>query len=322
MGSAPSDHGALPSSFFWILARRGLAYLGLAVVLAAMAALAASRIAVAQQRPYDVDYVPRAAALRLWSVGHPTLAANLWWLKAVQYMGEPRAAERGWDRLYPVLDLITDLDPRHGYVYQVGGNVLASEGRVDESNALLEKGTRNVPDRYIIPFHRAVNAFLYEGRYAEAARWFEVASRRPNAPPHLAEYVSAMYVKGDAPEAAVRFLAHLYERAEDEESRTALRKQLDQAVLERDAALIEDAAHAYEARHGFPPIALGQLEQEGLLSGVPPDPFGGFYYLDPEGRVRSSVSGRRLERPPSAEERQRLLERQQIRAHATEGSMR
>jgi tetratricopeptide (TPR) repeat protein len=304
------------------LARRGFAYLGLAFVLAAMAVLAASRIAVAQQRPYDVDYVPRAEALRLWSAGHPTLAANLWWLKAVQYMGEPRAAERGWSRLYPVLDLITDLDPRHGYVYQVGGNVLASEGRVGESNALLEKGTRNVPDRYIIPFHRAVNAFLYEGRYAEAARWFEVASRRPNAPPHLTEYVSAMYVKGDAPEAAVRFLAHLYERAEDEESRAALRKQLDQAVLERDAALLERAAQAYEARHGFPPIALGQLEHERLVADVPPDPFGGTYYLGADGLVPKPVGARRLQRPPSAEERQRLLEHQQVRTHAAEGSMR
>ncbi|ACL64025.1 conserved hypothetical protein [Anaeromyxobacter dehalogenans 2CP-1] len=285
-------------------------------MLAAAAALAASRIAVAQQRPYDFDYVPRAAALRLSSAGHPTLAANVWWLKAVQYMGEPRAAARGWERLFPVLDLITDLDPRHGYVYQVGGNVLASEARVAESNALLEKGTRNVPDRYIIPFHRAVNAFLYDGDYAAAARWFEVASRRPNAPPHLTEYVSAMYVKGDAPEAAVRFLTHLYERAEDDESRTALRKQLDQAILERDAAILEEAAHAFEAQHGFPPIALAQLERAGILAGIPPDPFGGDYYLGADGLVRSTASARRLQRPPTSEEREALIRGQQQRADA------
>ncbi|WP_237757836.1 tetratricopeptide repeat protein [Anaeromyxobacter sp. PSR-1] len=294
----------------------------MAVALGLLMVVAASRIEVAQQRPYDILYVPRPAALRLGSVGHPTLAANLWWLKAVQYMGEPRAAERGWDRLFPALDLITDLDPQHGYVYQVGGNVLASEGRVGESNALLEKGVRNVPDRYIIPFHRAVNAFLYEGDYAAAARWFEVASRRPNAPAHLAEYVSAMYVKGDAPEAAVRFLTHLYERAEDDESRKALRKQLDQAVLERDAALLEDAAHVFEGRHGFPPVALAQLEHDGLVTGIPPDPFGGSYFLDPDGRVRSSVSARRLAPPPTKDEQRALLRRQQLMIHSAEGSVR
>ena len=86
--------------------------------------------------------------MRWFSLGHALTASHLYWLRAVQYIGEPRAEERGWATLFPVVDLVTDLDPGHGYAYQVAGVVLSSAGRIDESNAILEKGTRNVPSRW------------------------------------------------------------------------------------------------------------------------------------------------------------------------------
>jgi tetratricopeptide (TPR) repeat protein len=292
-----------------ISARRSLASGSIAVMLGALTLAAASRLAVAQQRPYDIDFVPSARALRWASAGHPTLVANLWWLRAVQYMGEPRADERGWARLHPVVDLVTGLDPRHGYAYQVTANVLGSVGRVDESNLLLEKGHRNVPERYIIPFHRAVNAFLYEGDYALAGRWFEKAAQVPGAPARVREYAVAMYVKGRAAETAISFLRHLYTQADDAESQKAIRRQLDQAVLERDAAVIEDAVAAYARRRGFPPIALAQLVLEGFLPGIPKDPFGGEYHFDASGRVISSANPNRFAPPLSeAARRSKLVE--------------
>jgi hypothetical protein len=74
--------------------------------------LLARNLDTGRLRPYDVGIVPKASTLRWLSLGHPTLAANLLWLKAVQYIGDPRANERGWDKLYPLADVVTDLDPR------------------------------------------------------------------------------------------------------------------------------------------------------------------------------------------------------------------
>ncbi len=119
-----------------------------ALLILLAAALAWGKVAVgrrvraaAELTPYDLSYVPRADAVRWLSLGHPTLAANLYWLRTIQYMGDAQASTRGWDKLFPVLDLVTDLDPRHGYAYQVGGNILASVGRLDESN----RSWRRVP---------------------------------------------------------------------------------------------------------------------------------------------------------------------------------
>jgi hypothetical protein len=288
-----------------------LALLGVALFSGAIAL--AHRIRVAGDRPYDVSLIPSASSLRWLSLGHPTLAANLFWLRAVQYMGDAHADERGWERLRPLVEVITDLDRGHGYAYQTSANILASAGLVADSNAILEKGTRNVPDRYIIPFQRAVNAFMYAGDYAEAGKWFGIAARTSGAPRRMQEYVVAMYAKGDRSDAAISFLGRLRDEAQDDESRRAIDHQIQRATLERDASRLEQAAETYRERFLVPPICLEQLAAAGLVPAVPPDPFGGFYYLDEEGRIRSSAYSKRLDRPPTPAEREREL--RQYRKH-------
>ncbi|HVI97188.1 MAG TPA: tetratricopeptide repeat protein [Anaeromyxobacter sp.] len=290
--------------------RRTLALLVLA------AAFATAKVAIGRRldarrtlAPYDIAYVPRSGAVRWVSLGHPTLAANLWWLRAVQYMGEPHAKARGWDRLFPVLDLVTDLDPRHGYAYQVGANILSGAGLVDESNRLLEKGAASCPDRYILPYHRGVNAFLYAGDYALAASWFERAATTPGAPLHTREAVMAMYVKADQADAAIRFLTHMIEASEDPESRKALEAQLAQARLEQVALRLDDAVEAYRERFQRLPFAVEELRFAGLVDEIPADPYGGSWTIDGEGRVHSTVNTRRVMRPQTSTERKSVLDR-------------
>jgi tetratricopeptide (TPR) repeat protein len=289
---------------------RPLLLAALAALLLGASGAVAHRIRVAADRPYDVAFVPSARTLRWLSLGHPTLAANLTWLRAVQYMGDPRADERGWDKLRPLVETVTDLDPKHGYAYQTTGIMLASAGLLADSNALLEKGVRNVPDRYILPFHRAVNAFMYAGDYAEAGRWFGIAARTPGAPARMREYVVAMYAKGNAAEAAISFLRRLEEEAQDDESRRAIAHQIQRAILERDASQIEQAVEAWRAFYGVAPLVLESLVVEGLLPAVPSDPFGGTYYLDWQGRVRSTVYQKRIDRDTDADRNGTLRESQ------------
>jgi tetratricopeptide (TPR) repeat protein len=267
------------------------------VALAAATTFAASRLHVERERPYDIDAVPRARPLAFLFLGNRTLAADVNWLRAVQYIGEARGNERGWEKLFPLVDAVTDLDPKHGYAYQVAGAILSSVGRIDESNRILEKGTRAVPDRYILPYHRAFNSFYYQDDWKEAGRWAEVAARTPGAPPHVRQNVLAYYVKGNRADAAVAFLGQALTEAKDPDTRKALESQLQQARLELDASKVEDAIQEWRARYRAGPLALGQLVSEGLLPAIPPDPYGGDLYLDEEGRVRSTANPFRFARP-------------------------
>jgi tetratricopeptide (TPR) repeat protein len=270
------------------------------VALAAATMFCASRLSVAGERPYDISVVPSAKVMRWLSLGHPTLAANLLWLRAVQYIGEPRADERGWSKLFPVVDAVTDLDPRHGYAYQVAGVVLGSAGRTEESNAILEKGTRNVPDRYILPYLRAFNAFYYDDDWPAAGRFAEISARTPGAPDHVRQNVLAYYVKGKRADAAVAFLEQSLAEAKDPDTRKAVESQLRQARLEQDAARLDEAAAEWRRRYHAGPFSLRQLVDEGLISRIPPDPAGGELYVAEDGRVRSTANAFRFSLPEPA----------------------
>jgi len=269
------------------------------VTLAAATGAAARGLAVAREGPFDIVFVPTAQTARWSALGHPTLVANFQWLRAVQYLGEPKGDERGWDALLPLGNLITDLDPRHDYAYQVIANVLAAKGRVRDSNRLLQKGVRNCPDKYILPFHRAVNAFLYSGNYAEAGRWFEIASRVPGAPAErMRGYASSMYTKGNRVDAALKMLSDMYEEATDDESRKAIRQRMDVVRFEDAAATIERAVDRYRQDRGMYPLSLEFLIFQGYLARIPDEPLGGRWYLDAEdGRVRSTVRKDRWNKP-------------------------
>jgi tetratricopeptide (TPR) repeat protein len=273
------------------------------VALAVATALCASRLSAAEDRPYDIAMVPSSKVLRWISAGHPTLAANLLWLRAVQYIGEPRADERGWDKLYPVVDALTDLDPRHGYVYQVAGVVLGSKGRPQESNAILEKGTRNVPDRYILPYLRAFNAFYYDDDWPTAGRFAEISARTPGAPDHVRQNVLAYYVKGKRADAAVAFLEQSLAEAKDPDTRKAVVSQLSQARLEQAAERLDAAVAEWQRRYLVGPLSLDQLVREGLIDDIPPDPAGGELYVGDDGRIRSTANAFRFSLPDSGPRR-------------------
>lgn len=272
-------------------------------LLGSLTALAARAVGTARERPYDIAVVPRSAAARWLSLGHPTLAANLMWLRAVQYIGEPQANRRGWDKLHPVVDLVTDLDPRHGYAYQVAGVMLGSVGRVAESNAILEKGSRALPDRYALPLLRAFNAFYYEDDWSAAGRWAEVAARARGAPPHLRQTVLAYYAKGNRADAAVAFLEEARRTTTDDESRKALDEQLARARYESAASAIDAAVERYRARNGIGPLWLARLVDDGYLPRLPIDPYGGRWTLDGDGLAASTAGPARYRRPTRAERR-------------------
>jgi tetratricopeptide (TPR) repeat protein len=276
---------------------RRLVQLAAAVLLVLATTRAASSLPGPGDAPYDIDIIPSSRVLRWASLGHPTLVANLYYLRAVQYIGDPHANRRGWDKLYPVLDLVTELDPAHGYAYQVGGTILGSAHRVAESNALLEKGMRNVPTRYILPYLRAFNAFYYDGDFASAGRFVEHAARIPGAPEHLRQSALAMYVKGHRADAALRFLRSVRAQTHDPESLKAIDRQIEQAELELAAEPLDDAVAAYRARYGLPPLTVHVLVHAGLLESLPADPFGGSWVIGSDGRVHSSVSPYRFARP-------------------------
>jgi hypothetical protein len=249
----------------------------------------------------DPTWLPSGKLLRLVSMGQRLALADLYWLKTVQYTGAMvLAAAKSWEALYPLGELVTDLDPRYGYAYQVvGSNLSGVAGKVAESDRLLEKGMKNVPDRYALPFLYAFNKFFYENDYAEAARYARRAAEVGKRP-HLALLASSLSLAADTDAeyaVAASFLEDAIRQASQGDT-PELRQELEQRLLRvrtyQVLSQVEKAIAACERETGRRPFSLLELANLGLLPGLPRDPSGGEILYDfATGKVRSSVAGER-----------------------------
>ena len=111
-----------------------------------------------------------------------------------------------------------------------------------------------MPNRYILPYHRAFNAFYHQDDWPTAGKFAEIAARTPGAPAHVRQNVLAYYVKGKRADAAIVFLEQALSEAKDPDTRKAIESQLRQARLELDASRLEDAIAEWRDRYVIGPV--------------------------------------------------------------------
>ncbi len=273
------------------------ALLAAALGVAAVARATLEPEALARGAVRDPAWLPSGTVLRTASFGQRLLLADFYWLRAVSYMGETLLAKSDrWDALLPLAEIVTDLDPRYGYAYQViGSNLAGLAHRHAEADRILEKGMRALPERWSLPFVQATNKFIFEQDYAEAARLARRAaelSRKPHLA-LLAANLSALANTDDEYEAAATFLVQMLGQAELPEMREELETRLTRIRTFQALAALEKAVAAYRARTGRLPARLGDLVPAELAA-LPADPSGGrFDYDAASGEVRSSKLGPR-----------------------------
>src|SRR5688572_13989014 len=150
MGATSSKGRPRTPAVLWIA-------LALLIAGAVGAQAAVDRVLSAEFEPASrVLWVRSPALMRRLTLGFDALAADIYWIRAVQYYGSAKLStdkDKNFDLLYPLLDMTTTLDPRFNIAYRFGA-ILLSEGypngpgKPDEAIALLEKGIRTAPMKW------------------------------------------------------------------------------------------------------------------------------------------------------------------------------
>jgi hypothetical protein len=160
----------------------------IALALGAGAFRLAAFCAGALPRPSPLEelaYYPSGRHLEPATLGHPETAADLAWIRAVQYYGEHRHRDNRFVRMFHIFDILTTLAPRFESAYVFGAFALAQEGRdFPDAERLIQKGIENNPRSAWLAFEAG---FLYyikpDGRdLPHAAEYFERSARLPGAP--------------------------------------------------------------------------------------------------------------------------------------------
>ena len=141
----------------------------------------------------ELSYYPSGEHLRPLTLGHAETAADLAWLRAVQYYGEHRRSDLRFARMDHVFEILTTLSPHFVPAYVFGAFALAQEGfDFPKAEKLMEKGLENNPRSGRLAFEFG---FLYYVRpggrdLKHAAEYFELASHLPGGPPESARFAA------------------------------------------------------------------------------------------------------------------------------------
>ncbi|MEO8071561.1 MAG: hypothetical protein ABI652_09170 [Acidobacteriota bacterium] len=204
------------------------------------------------------------------------LAADVYWMRAIQHYGRDRQSSRVVDRfalLQPLLDLTTTLDPHFNIAYRFGAIFLSTEppdgpGANADAIALLEKGLRANPRRWQYGQDIGFIYYWYLADYPKAARWFERASEMPGAPVWLQPLAATTRAQGGDRQGARHLFAGLRgaDQAYISQAATRALSQLD-ALDAMDA--LQDIVARFHAATGRYPHDWDELIRTGALRGVP-----------------------------------------------------
>ena len=298
-------------------ARSFAATAGITALAAALLA-GAVQVQAARERAYppnDTDeeslYLRSGVTLRRLSGAYTTVAADVYWIRAIQYYGGTKrrlaAQQQGpepppliaalpveFGLLYPLLDITTTLDPRFNIAYRFGAVFLAEgyprgPGRPDLAIALLQKGLRARPERWQYLQDIGFVHYWYLHDYGAAATWFRQASEVPDAPWFLRSLAAVTLAQGGDRRSSRAMWESIRQSAELDWLRQDADRRLLQLRALDEIDVLQRAVDDFSRRGGQPPASWPALVQSRVVRGVPVDPTGTPYELT-DGRVSISKS--------------------------------
>jgi hypothetical protein len=183
----------------------------------------------------ELSYYPSGRSLEPATLGHASTAADLAWLRAVQYYGQHRSTDDQYTRMAHVFDILSTLDPAFLPAYSFGAFALAQEGGdFPAAERLMLKGLAANPASGELAFQLG---FLYYVRpggrdLGRAAEYFEQASRLPDGPPESARF--AAFARQNSGNLAAAY--ELWSRVEQKSPNGFLRE-----IAQREMARIREA---------------------------------------------------------------------------------
>ncbi len=288
----------------------------LALALAVMAFGSAVMLQAARDRAYPRDqlqnraflYVQSPATLRRIALSFDALAADVYWIRALQHYGGDRLSRDGrrrYELLYPLLDLTTSLDPFFTIAYRFGAIFLSEgypggPGRPDLAVALLNKGIASQPGNW--RYYHDI-AFIHYWQFQDpkaAAVWFRKGAAQPGAPSWLEPVAASMLIEG-GDRASARFLFQQMMKSEER----WLREMAVRTLLQLEALDFLQRVRPVIARNPPPagtPYSWEWLIGRGAFSRVPTDPTQVPFEIDPAtGAVTLSRQSELFPLPPTLE---------------------
>lgn len=187
------------------------------------------------------------------------------------------------DFFYNTADIITSLDPWFWDAYLMSSMILVWDfNRVDLANKLLKKATTYRTWDFNPPYYLGFNHYYFLKDNATASTYLMEAAKRGGGPSFLVPLATRLSVYQNSLIPAILLLEEQLKTTQDPLMMTHLQTRLE-VIITLDK--LEKKVKEYKSRHGHFPKELSDLVSGNLIENLPEDPYGGTFYILPNGRV-------------------------------------
>ena len=259
------------------------------VVLLVGASVSLTRVRDVQPPEARLGFFPPAPVIKVLVADQYQFLSQVISLKCLFYFGslvETREQVPNWRNLYRALYTATRLDPYNMDSYYFAQAVLAWEAKmVPQVIELLKYGFEHRPWDFYLPYFISFDYAFFLKDYKRAGEYLAKAAELNPEVEWYATLAARYFYEGGTTALALAYLKDMIPKARNESIR---KRMITRAEAFEKILRIEEAVLAYRNRYQKGPKKLVDLVEAGLLVKIPEDPYGGSFYLDDKGRVRTT----------------------------------
>lgn len=243
-----------------------------------------------RQKFSELSYIPYttpSAISKIVSLEFKGIVADFFFLKMITSFGDKigkheNLGKRHADYIYHSTDIITDLDPYFWDAYVLGDMTLSwGFGDIDRANALLFKAGKNRPGDFRIPYYIGFNYFYFLKDNVNGAKYLMEAARLPNCPSFVPALAARLSAKAHELRTAIIFLEEMLKKTQNHQVAIQLSTRLKALVI---IDYLETKIEEFHTRFGDHPRSLLELVERKIITHLPEDPYGGQFYIAPDGK--------------------------------------
>lgn len=239
-----------------------------------------------------LGYVPSVTALKIISADHKELVGASLVLKVLMYFGglgekteNQHAVPPDFMSMSRLLHGAVMLDPYNMDAYYFAQSFLTWDVKQYKlANNLLDYGMKYRTWDWMLPFFAGFNSSYFMKDYSAAAKYYQRAGELSGS--DLSKLLAGRFMQESGQtELAIGYLSMM---EKGERNQTVKKNFQTRLAAFKEVRRIEVARDRYKGVRGQLPIAVEQLQQGGFLSPAPVDPYGGQFYLEPDGKVATT----------------------------------
>lgn len=237
-----------------------------------------------------------AEVLKIVSLQFKELTADITFLNTLVFLGSGKEQKKSgkylpeqYEWVFKMLKNGVTLDPYFvDNYYLMNSALIWNQYKLADVNSLIAKGADYRSWDVMLPFFAGFNYYYFLNDNDKSFHYLSEASKRSGGNPFYDLLASRVAYKANKIELAVSYLEYQIKKAE-EEGRRADTVELGKRLAALQAVKqLETALQTYRKLFTGSPAELNELVSKGLLTAMPKDPFGGKFYIDKDGFVKTT----------------------------------